>query len=351
MISIFELPTAYTITFIVMAFIFGAVIGSFLNVVILRTPLKQSIVTSRSHCWTCGKQLKNIDLIPIFSYIFLRGKCRFCGAKISPRYWIVELTTALMYVLCICTLGLTVEMLFAIVLIPVLIVLSGIDIDHMQIPYACSAIIAVLGIISIFVFPSVPWTEHLIGAAIVAVPFALLAMFGAMGGGDVQLMAAAGLLLGWSVVPAAAVGICLGAIGGGIQLLAVPKADKKEFSEKLCKIAGEWYEQQKENGCSVIAGKSDVIYGSMFKGKSDVEKNCIDEKLWTAQPDIDALNERLNEELSSADKFGISIVADENGIKSTTFKKQIVFGPYLSVGIAVGFLFGKQIINWYLGLL
>ncbi len=351
MISIFELPTAYTVTFIVMAFIFGAVIGSFLNVVILRTPLKQSIVTSRSHCWTCGQQLKNIDLIPIFSYIFLRGKCRFCGTRISPRYWIVELTTALMYVLCICTLGLTAEMLFAIVLIPVLIVLSGIDIDHMQIPYLCSGIIAVLGIISIFVFPSVPWTDHLIGAVIVAVPFALLAMFGAMGGGDVQLMAAAGLLLGWSVVPAAAVGICLGAIGGGIQLLAIPKADKKEFSEKLGKIAAEWYEQQKENGCSPIASKSDVIYGSMFKGKSDIEKDCIDKKLWTSEPDIDALNARLDEELSAADKFGISIVIDENGIKSTACKKQIVFGPYLSVGIAVGFLFGKQIINWYLGLL
>ena len=163
MISIFELPVQYTVVFIAMAFIFGAVIGSFLNVVILRTPLKQSIITSRSHCWTCGKQLKNIDLIPIFSYIFLRGRCRFCKAKISPRYWIVELTTALMYVLCICVLGLSAEMLFAIVLIPVLIVLSGIDIDHMQIPYLCSLIIAVLGIISIFVFPQVPWTDHLIG--------------------------------------------------------------------------------------------------------------------------------------------------------------------------------------------
>lgn len=350
MISIFELPVQYTVVFIAMAFIFGAVIGSFLNVVILRTPLKQSIITSRSHCWTCGKQLKNIDLIPIFSYIFLRGRCRFCKAKISPRYWIVELTTALMYVLCICVLGLSAEMLFAIVLIPVLIVLSGIDIDHMQIPYLCSLIIAVLGIISIFVFPQVPWYDHLIGAVIIAVPFALLALFGAMGGGDVQLMAAAGLLLGWNIVPAAAVGICLGAIGGGIQLMCVPKGTKKEYGEKLAKIASEWYEQQKENGCAVISGKSDVIYGSMFKGKSDVEKNCIDEKLWTKAPDIDALNARLDEELSGADKYGISIVAEESEIKSTSCKKQVVFGPYLSVGIAVGFLFGKQIINWYLGL-
>ena len=150
MISIFELPLSYTITFIVMVFILGSVIGSFLNVVILRTPLKQSIVVNRSHCMTCGNQLKNIDLIPIFSYIFLGGKCRFCKSRISPRYWIVELLTALVYVAAVCVLGISVELIFALVLFPVLIVASGIDIDYMQIPYTCSIVVAVLGIISIF---------------------------------------------------------------------------------------------------------------------------------------------------------------------------------------------------------
>ncbi|MCM1334803.1 MAG: prepilin peptidase, partial [Eubacterium sp.] len=120
--NLFELPIPYAIAFIIMAFILGAVIGSFLNVVILRTPLKQSIVVNRSHCMTCGKQLKNIDLIPIASYIFLRGRCRFCGAKISPRYWIVELLTALSYVLALLVLGLSVELIYALILFPVLIV-------------------------------------------------------------------------------------------------------------------------------------------------------------------------------------------------------------------------------------
>ncbi len=348
MINIFELPLSYTITFIVMAFILGSVIGSFLNVVILRTPLKQSIVVNRSHCMTCGNQLKNIDLIPIFSYIFLGGKCRFCKSKISPRYWIVELTTALMYVLSICVLGISVELLYALVLLPVLIVASGIDIDYMQIPYTCSIIIAVLGVISIFT-DGAPWHEHLLGAVIIAVPFAILAILGAMGGGDVQLMAAAGLLLGWRIVPAAAIGIVLGAIGGSITLISVPKTLKKETNEAVEKIASEWYEEQKENGIYVLEEKSDALFGNIFKGKCDIEETCPDEKLWSGKPDINALNERINE--LNAKDFAVSIVIEHDKIKSSSCKKQIVFGPYLSVGIAAGFIFGEQLINWYMGLM
>ncbi len=348
MIDIFQLPVPYTVTFVVMAFILGSVIGSFLNVVILRTPLKQSIVVNRSHCMTCGNQLKNIDLIPIFSYIFLGGKCRFCKSKISPRYWIVELLTALMYVAAICVLGISVPLLYALVLFPVLIVASGIDIDYMQIPYTCSIITAALGVISIFT-DGAPWHEHLLGAVVIAVPFAILALFGAMGGGDVQLMAAAGLLLGWRIIPAAAIGIVLGAIGGTVTLLTIPKQLKKETNEAVEKIAAEWYEAQRENGIYVLEGKSDALFGNIFKGKCDIEETCPDEKLWSGKPDIKSLNERINE-LNTKD-FAVSIVIENDKIQKSSCKKQIVFGPYLSAGIAAGFLFGEQIINWYLSLL
>lgn len=348
MIDIFELPLSFTITFIVMAFILGSVIGSFLNVVILRTPLKQSIVVNRSHCMTCGNQLKNIDLIPIFSYIFLGGKCRFCKSKISPRYWIVELLTALMYVAAVCLLGVSVELLYALVLIPVLIVASGIDIDHMQIPYTCSIIIAVLGIISIFT-DGRPWHEHLLGAVAVGVPFAILAMLGAMGGGDAQLMAAAGLLLGWRIVPAAAIGIILGAIFGSISLIKVPKKLKKETAEAIERITAEWYENQKDIGNYVLPEKSDALYGNVFKGKCDIDEFCIDEKVWNGKPDIKLLCERISE-LDTAD-FAISFCIENDEITKVSCKKQIVFGPYLSIGIAAGFLVGQQLIDWYLGLL
>lgn len=350
MLNVFDLPVPYTVFWIVMSFILGAVIGSFLNVVILRTPLKESIVVHRSHCMSCGKQLKNIDLIPIVSYLFLGGKCRFCKARISPRYWIVELLTALMYVLSLCTLGLSVELIYALVLFPVLIVLSGIDIDTMQIPYFCSLTVAVLGLISIFT-DKAPWHEHLLGMVIVGVPFALLAMFGAMGGGDLQLMAAAGLLLGWRAVPAAGIGIVLGAIGGSVTLLRIPKKQKKEVGERTLKIAEEWYAEQAANGAVLHDGKSDVLYGSMFRGKSDIEPDCVNEKLWVAKPDVEALNARLNAELSEISQYSLSIVLEGDKVKTASCKKQIVFGPYLAVGIAAAFLFGEEIITWYLGLL
>ncbi|MDE6726086.1 MAG: prepilin peptidase, partial [Ruminiclostridium sp.] len=192
--------------FAVFIFIVGSTIGSFLNVLAYRIPIKESIVKGRSHCTTCGKQILNRDLIPIFSWIFLRGKCRFCGEKISPRYMIVELICGISYLTAFLVLGISIKLAFAVVLFPVLIVLSLWDIDRKEIPYTCSIIIAVLGLLS-FLVKDMPWYEHLIGMAVIAVPFAVLCFLGAMGGGDVQLMAAAGLLLGWSVIPAAMIGI------------------------------------------------------------------------------------------------------------------------------------------------
>lgn len=197
----------------VVIFFMGSVVGSFLNVLAYRIPIKESIVKGRSHCTSCGRQILNRDLIPVFSWIFLRGKCRFCGEKISPRYMIVELICGLSYLTAFLALGISVKLAFAVVLFPVLIVLSLWDIDRKEIPYACSIIIAVLGLLS-FLTEEMPWYEHLIGMAVIAVPFAVLCFLGAMGGGDVQLMAAAGLLLGWNVVPAAMIGIILGALMG-----------------------------------------------------------------------------------------------------------------------------------------
>ncbi len=197
----------------VIIFFMGSVVGSFLNVLAYRIPIRESIVKGRSHCTSCGKQILNRDLIPVFSWIFLRGKCRFCGEKISPRYMIIEFICGLSYLAAFLVLGVSIKLAFAAVLFPVLIVLSLWDIDRKEIPYTCSIIIAVLGLLS-FLVSDMPWYEHLIGMAVIAVPFAILCFLGAMGGGDVHLMAAAGLLLGWNIIPAAMIGIILGAVMG-----------------------------------------------------------------------------------------------------------------------------------------
>lgn len=372
MFDIFDesLPVWYSILFIALTFILGAVIGSFLNVVIIRVPNHEPIsgAHNRSHCMTCGHQLNALDLVPIFSYIFLGGKCRYCKARISPRYWMVELVTAVSYTLSVIVLGVSVSLLIAFVLIGALVVASGTDIDIMEIPYGCSFIIAGLGVIATImsVFTNdMPWYDHLIGAAAAAVPFGILAMFGAMGGGDVQLMSAAGLLLGWkNLIPAAAIGILCGAVGGSIELLSVPKGTKTRAVSKSTEIAQKWYDMQKENDIYVLEGKTEALYGSLFKGKSDIDPICIDEKLWNGKPDIALLNDMLSEELSDISKFAVSIVIDnvrskkepdsyvEGGrIRTVTCKRQIVFGPYLSLGILTAYLIGERIIEWYLSLI
>ena len=98
----------FVIMFLTIVFLFGIAIGSFLNVVIIRLPLGESIVgvgrskeekEKASHCMTCGAKIRPIDLIPVFSWLMLRGKCHSCGAKISPRYPIVEALNGLLYVL------------------------------------------------------------------------------------------------------------------------------------------------------------------------------------------------------------------------------------------------------------
>lgn len=237
----------------VLIFVLGSVIGSFLNVLAYRLPKKESIVKGRSHCTKCGKQIKDYDLIPILSWFILGGRCRWCKKRISPRYMIIELLTALSYLTAYLVLGASGKLVYALLLFPVLIILSLWDIDQKEIPYTCSIIIAVLGVVSIFT-SQIPWYEHLIGAVIVAVPFGILCFLGAMGGGDVQLMAAAGLLLGWSIVPSALIGIIIGAL------------------------------------------------------------------------------------------FGVFI-------KVVTKSSMMVFGPFLSMGIFAGFLWGEEIINAYLGLI
>lgn len=98
--SVEALETTFNVMVYVFVFLFGVTIGSFLNVCILRLPKGESLTASNSHCMTCGAEIKRYDLIPILSWLILRGKCRSCGAKISPRYMIVESLTGIMFVLC-----------------------------------------------------------------------------------------------------------------------------------------------------------------------------------------------------------------------------------------------------------
>lgn len=183
--------------------ILGLLIGSFLNVCICRIPKDESISFPGSHCTSCGKSLKPVDLIPVLSYAFLRGKCRYCGTQISMVYPIVELLNAFLYALLFSSYGLTPALAAYSLLCSVLIVATFIDLKHQIIPDRLIVILLIAGVG--FALYQNGFRELLgngIGLVLGGGIFLLIAVLtgGAMGGGDIKLMAALGLWFGWKTI-------------------------------------------------------------------------------------------------------------------------------------------------------
>lgn len=191
--------TPEVIFILVVAFLYGIVIGSFLNVVIYRIPKKESLVTKRSHCMSCGYQLRWYDLVPLFSYIFLGGRCRKCRAKISAQYPIIEGTNGVLYVLIFLVNGINLVSVLYCLLASALLALSVIDFRIYEIPFGINVFILALGLIRLLM--DLPhFADYLIGLFAVSVFLEILLLLSkgrAIGGGDVKLMAACGLLIGW----------------------------------------------------------------------------------------------------------------------------------------------------------
>ena len=118
----------------VLAGVVGAVVGSFLNVVIHRVPRRESLVHPRSRCPGCGTQIAGYDNVPIVSWLVLRGRCRHCGEPISPRYPVVELLTALVFVAVVLVRGFDDDLILELPFVAALIALAGIDLDHKLLP-------------------------------------------------------------------------------------------------------------------------------------------------------------------------------------------------------------------------
>ena len=190
----------------IIVFLFGITVGSFLNVLIYRIPKKEEFVKTRSHCMSCGYQLQWYDLIPIFSWLSLGGKCRKCKSKISAQYPLIELLNGILWLLSFLFYDLSITTLLFCGLFSSLIALSVIDFRTYEIPVGFNIFILVLGTIRViceFIGDHNSWPEFIIGLVSVSVP--LLLIFYAtkgrgIGGGDVKLMGAAGLLLGWKLI-------------------------------------------------------------------------------------------------------------------------------------------------------
>ncbi|OGQ17530.1 MAG: hypothetical protein A3B70_02825 [Deltaproteobacteria bacterium RIFCSPHIGHO2_02_FULL_40_11] len=207
--------------------VFGAIVGSFLHVCIVRLPQNESILRPRSHCRNCKKKLPWYDLIPILSYLWLRGRCRFCKAQFSIEHFLVELFTALIALWVFSTFGTTPLGLTYFAFVSSLIVVTCIDLHHRIIPDSISLGGTALGLVlSFFVLPITPLESFL--GAFIGGGFLLLLAWGyfkltgreGMGGGDIKLTAMFGAFLGFqSVFLILFVASILGAVwGAGLML-------------------------------------------------------------------------------------------------------------------------------------
>ena len=182
-------------------FLFGIVIGSFLNVCIFRIPNHETVVTERSHCMNCGYQLSWYDMVPVFSWLCLGGKCRKCKTPISPQYPIVEAVNGILYMVVFAVNGFSLESILYCLFVSALLVLSVIDWRTYEIPIGINIFILVLGILHTALDYS-NWLTYVVGIFSVSLFLFLLLWISkgrAIGGGDVKLMAVAGLLLGWKL--------------------------------------------------------------------------------------------------------------------------------------------------------
>ena len=244
--------------FVFFIIIFGSCIGSFLNVVIYRLPKNKSFIVNRSKCPKCLKTLNILDLIPVISWIFLRGRCRYCSAKISIRYPLIEFFTPILFLFCLKSVGFNnflvpsyFNLLFGWILVSFLIVLTMIDIDYMILPNSLTYSGSIVGLLLILIQdlfinknPETYFFEHLCAFffsffVILLCSYFLRLLFkkDVFGGGDAKLIAMSGAWLGISGVE---IVITLSFLLGGIFSLVllfsriIKRGDYIPFGPFIC---------------------------------------------------------------------------------------------------------------------
>lgn len=239
----------------VIIFIAGLIVGSFLSMCIYRIPMGESLTISRPHCMDCGRSLKLTELIPVASFIVQKGKCRNCGVRLPFRYPLVELMTAVIYLLLFLRYGLSVDFTASAFIMSVLIAVFFIDIDHRIIPNGL-VITGLSGAIPVFaynifhplnIYGDSIWWNPLSGIPAGAGFLFLTAVVGlilyksdnAMGMGDVKIFIPIGLFLGWRItIVALLAAIFLSGIASLIMLLAGLKKVKSTIAFGPFIVAG-----------------------------------------------------------------------------------------------------------------
>jgi len=247
---------------LVYAFLVGLCIGSFLNVVIFRLPLGQSLNHPSSRCMRCGQRLRWRDNIPVVSWVLLGGKCRTCRAPISMQYPIVELVTALLFLLVVWLTPPGPLVFSRLILVSILIALFGIDLEHQILPNSITLPGIVIGLIFSFIAPP-GWQASVIGILLgggilygIAWAYYLVRREEGLGMGDVKMLAMIGAFLGWKAVlvtlvlssfSGALLGLALIAAQRGGMRLALPFGTFLALGALAAMFAGDpliaWYSQ------------------------------------------------------------------------------------------------------------
>jgi leader peptidase (prepilin peptidase) / N-methyltransferase len=196
----------------------GLLIGSFLNVVAWRLPRGESLVHPGSACPACGTPIKPYDNVPVLSWLLLRGRCRRCDARISARYPLVELATAVLYVAVVLGRDGALDIALGLLLVTALVPITLIDLDLRIIPNAITLPASVAAVAAALILDTGFVPEQLVAAAAAGGFFLLAALLypGGMGMGDVKLAAVLGLYLGRGVAPAVLIALVGGVLVGAL---------------------------------------------------------------------------------------------------------------------------------------
>ena len=213
--------------------LFGLCIGSFLNVVIYRLPIGQSLASPPSRCRNCGYSLRWFDNIPVMSWVFLRGRCRKCGVGVSGQYPIVELITGALFVLVVWLTPIGPLLFARLILVCILIALFGIDLEHQILPNTITLPGIVVGLLFSLVAPP-GIKDALIGAVLgggilyaIAAGYYLWRREEGMGMGDVKMLAMLGAFLGWKAVLVTLVFASFSGALVGLGMMAVQRGGMK----------------------------------------------------------------------------------------------------------------------------
>jgi len=378
-VSVTDLPGWY---FITVAAVFGALVGSFLNVVIARVPLGLSVVRPGSRCPGCERPIAWYENIPILSWIALRGRCRGCRMAISIRYPLVELATSLLAVACVRQFGPSPWAVAAFAFLAALVALTYIDLDYWLLPHGITIPFIALGMGAAFI-PGRPDGVGIASSALGAgAGFASFWLIGflaerllkkeALGGGDLWLFAMIGAWLGAkALLPVALLASSQGAVIGVVLLWIARRRSGRpgegaEFSEAGHRgSAGAGGVSTEAGGVSAEAGGVSAEAGGVSAGAGGVSAGAggVSTEAGDVSAEADGVSAEARDASTGAGHPGpdarspISAIAppkptgDEELDDWVPPEGAIPFGPFLALGAAEYLFFGERLVEWYLSLI